>query len=70
MVEYKVLTQRDRTFSGAFDPEELETMLNSYAADGWRLAEGFLVASLWKSAKAEIMLVLERSFDNTGVPAT
>ncbi len=63
MVEYKVLTVRDKTFSGAFDPEELERTLNGHAAEGWRLAEGFLVNSLWKSAKGEIMLVLERSSD-------
>ena len=35
--------------------------LNSYAAEGWRLAEGFVAGNLAKSAKAEIVLVLERS---------
>jgi hypothetical protein len=70
MVEYKILTQRDKTFSGAFDPDKLETLLNGYAADGWRLAEGFVVTSLWKSMKAEIMLILERSSDDTGGPST
>jgi hypothetical protein len=61
MFEYKVLTQRDKTFSGAFDSDALERALNEYAADGWRLAEGFMAASLWKSVKAEIVLILERS---------
>ncbi len=61
MLEYKVLTERDKVFSGTFDPEKLETVLNGYAADGWRLTEGFTVASVWKSAKTEIMLILERS---------
>jgi hypothetical protein len=61
MLEYKVLTERDSRFSGAFDPEALEHVLNDYAADGWRLAEGFMAASLWKSVKAEIVLILERS---------
>ena len=41
MVEYKVLTERDKTFSGAFDPEALERVLNEYAGEGWRLVEGF-----------------------------
>jgi hypothetical protein len=58
--EYKVLTERDKSFSGAFDPEKLEVVLNGYAREGWRLTEGFMVASVWKSAKAEVMLILER----------
>jgi hypothetical protein len=49
MFEYKIHTQRDKTFSGAFDPTEFEAALNAHAADGWRLAEGFMVSSLWKS---------------------
>jgi Domain of unknown function (DUF4177) len=60
MFEYKVLTERDTRFSGNFDVEAFETTLNSYAAEGWRLAESFVAASLWKSAKAEIVMVLER----------
>lgn len=42
MFEYKMHTQRDKTFSGAFDPTEFEAALNAHAADGWRLAEGFM----------------------------
>ena len=61
MVEYKVLTERDKVFSGAFDPGALERVLNEYAGDGWRLVEGFMAASVWKSAKAEIVMILERS---------
>lgn len=60
-MEYKVLTERDSRFSGSFDHESLERTLNSYAAEGWRLVSGFTAASLWKSAKSEIMLVLERA---------
>jgi hypothetical protein len=69
MVEYKVHTQRDKAYSGAFDPAELEAALNAHAADGWRLAEGFMVSSLWKSLKSEIVLILERPLRTTG-PAT
>lgn len=61
MVEYKVLTERDSVFAGRFDPDVLEQTLNSYAAEGWRVVEAFLAASLWKSMKAEILLILERS---------
>lgn len=34
--------------------------LKSYAAEGWRVIEGFVAASLWKSMKAEILVILER----------
>lgn len=60
MFEYKVITERDSRFSGSFDQDSLEAALNSYAGEGWRLAEGFLAASLWKSSKAEVVLILER----------
>ena len=36
-MEYKVLTQQDRRWSGKFTPENLEQTLNSYAAEGWRV---------------------------------
>ena len=35
MKEYKVLSQKDKWFSGKFDPEVLEKTLNSYAQQGW-----------------------------------
>lgn len=60
MVEYKILTERDNRFSGRFNPDTLETALNSYAAEGWRVIEGSQAASLWKSLKAEIVVILER----------
>ena len=39
-MEYKVMTQKDRFFSGKFNPEKLEAALNSYAqragaSSGW-----------------------------------
>lgn len=37
MKQYKVLTQKDKWFSGKFDPARLEEALNSYAEQGWRL---------------------------------
>ena len=61
MLEYKVLTERDTRFSGQFDPKVLEDVLNSYAADGWRVVQSLLAASVWKSTKAEIVVILERS---------
>lgn len=38
MKEYKVLTQKDRWFGAKFEPQKIEQALNSYAAEGWRLA--------------------------------
>lgn len=35
--EYKILTQKDKLFSGKFDPTNLECALNSYAKQGWRV---------------------------------
>ena len=61
MYEYKVLTERDTKLSGKFDLEALETTLNQHATQGWRLTEGFVAANVAKSAKAEIVLILERS---------
>ena len=61
MFEYKVVTQRDKTFSGGFDPAALERALNDYGAEGWRLSQGFSAASLWKSMRTEIVLILERA---------
>jgi hypothetical protein len=60
-MEYKVLTERDARFSGSFDPENLERTINSYAAEGWRVVSGFTAASVWKSLKSEIVIVLERA---------
>lgn len=37
MKEYKVLTQKDKWFSGKFDPEKVEEALNAYAQQGWEV---------------------------------
>ena len=60
MFEYRVLTERDTKFSGKFDLAALETTLNVYAADGWRLVQSFVAANVAKSAKAEMVMILER----------
>jgi hypothetical protein len=61
MYEYKVLTERDKRFTGGFDPDGLEAILNTYASDGWRLVNAVPTANLMKSTKAELLLVLERT---------
>ena len=66
MFEYKILTERDSKFSGRFDSESLEEVLNAYAASGWRVASGFLATSVWKSSKSDIVVILEREKSTTG----
>ena len=35
--QYKVLTQKDKWYSGKFDPEKLEEAINAYAKQDWRV---------------------------------
>ncbi len=53
--EYKVLTAKGSRFTGRFNPQDLETALNSNATDGWHV-----VSSTWKSMTAEVVVILER----------
>jgi len=59
--QYKVLTQKDRFFGGKFDPEKLESAINSYAAEGWRVVVSATaqIPSLTGS-REELIIVLER----------
>lgn len=61
-LEYKVMTQKDRFFSGKFNPEKLEAALNSYAQEGWRvvgMATGEIGSGL--TSREELIFVLERN---------
>jgi hypothetical protein len=54
---YKVLTQRDRSFGGKFDPERLEQTLNDLAGQGWvvrSMAAGAIVGN-----REELVVLLE-----------
>ena len=62
MKEYKVLTQKDKWFSGKFDPDRLEQAINAYAAQGWCVVScatanfpGFISGS-----RDEMVVLLER----------
>ncbi|MGH3094806.1 MAG: DUF4177 domain-containing protein [Streptosporangiales bacterium] len=67
MREYKVITEKDSSFRGKFDPEAIEDALNQYAADGWRVVNALHIANVMKSFSAEIMVVLERSHEQEAV---
>lgn len=59
--EYKVLSQKDKWFSGKFDPATLEQAINSYAQQGWRLvccATADIPA--FGSTRQEFIAILER----------
>ncbi len=60
-MEYKVLTGKGLTLFRIIRSRSLETTLNSYASEGWRVISGFTANSVWKSTKSQIMIVLERS---------
>jgi Domain of unknown function (DUF4177) len=62
-MNYKIITMKDRFFSGKFDPEKLETMLNSYAGEGWKLS-GVTTAEIpgaLGQKREEIIFILERA---------
>jgi hypothetical protein len=59
-MEYKVLTQEDRRWSGKFSSENLERTLNSYAAEGWRVVSSFPVTSMWSFSTSQVLILLER----------
>ena len=59
--EYKVLSQKDKWFSGKFDPLVLEQALNAYAQQGWRVV-GCATADIpgFGVARQEFVTILER----------
>ena len=63
MKEYKVLTQKDKWFSGNFDPALLESALNSYAKQGWVVSAAFSadIPAFFGGARQEAIIILERN---------
>ena len=59
--EYKVVTQKDKWFSGKFDPEKVEGALNAYAKQGWSL-KGVATAAVpgFGGPRDEIVIIMER----------
>ena len=60
-VRYKVLTQKDKWFTGKFDPEMLENAVNAYADQGWRV-RGVATASIpgFGGSRDELIVLMER----------
>jgi hypothetical protein len=62
MKQYKVLTQKDKWFSGKFDPEKLEQALNAYAQQGWAVitTASAKVRAVIGGEREEMVIILER----------
>ncbi len=62
MKEYKVLTQKDKWFSGKFDPEMLEKAINAYAQQGWCVSAAATASfpGLLGGNREEMVVILER----------
>ncbi|MCC7450027.1 MAG: DUF4177 domain-containing protein [Anaerolineae bacterium] len=58
---YKVLTQKDKWFSGKFDPQGIENAINAYAQQGWTFVTS-TTASIpgFGGAREEMIMILER----------
>lgn len=62
MKEYKILTQKDKWFSGKFDPQRLEEAINSYAQQGWSVKAAFSaeIPGFIGANREEAIIILER----------
>lgn len=62
MKQYKVLTQKDKWFSGKFDPQKLEEAINAYAGQGWIVKAAFTaeIPGIMAHAREEAIIILER----------
>jgi hypothetical protein len=60
--EYKVLTPKDKAFTGKFDVERLEETLNAYAQDGWRVVAAVAgsIHGVTSATREELVVILER----------
>lgn len=62
MKQYKVLSQKDKWFSGKFDPQRLENAINAYAQQGWIVKAAFTaeIPGIMSHSREEAIIVLER----------
>ena len=61
---YKVITLKDRFFGGKFDPALLQSALNEYASEGWKLKEAVTAdvpgIGIVGGSRNEIIFILEK----------
>ncbi|MCL2331646.1 MAG: DUF4177 domain-containing protein [Proteobacteria bacterium] len=59
--EYKVLSQKDKWFTGKFSPEKLEEAINSYAEQGWKVVAAFAADMPgFGGSRNEAVIIMER----------
>lgn len=59
--EYKVLSQKDKWYSGKFDPDMLEKALNDYARMGYQvICSSTATIQGFTGAREEMIIILER----------
>lgn len=64
MKKYKILSQKDKWFSGKFDPQKLEDALNAYADQGWKLkAAATADIASFGGSRQEFIAIMEREED-------
>lgn len=64
MKKYKVLSQKDKWFSGKFDPQKLEAALNAYSEQGWVLkAAATADITAFTGNRQEFIEIMEREED-------
>jgi Domain of unknown function (DUF4177) len=60
VLQYKVLTQKDRAFSGKFSPEKLEAAINGYAGEGWKVVGTATADIPGLGSRQELIVIMER----------
>lgn len=64
MKEYKVLSQKDKFFSGKFDPQLLEQAINAYAEQGWEvISMATATFPSFTGSREEIIVLFGRDAD-------
>ena len=63
MKQYKVLSQKDKWFTGKFDPATLEQALNAYASQGWEVKEAVTASmpGMFNGNREELIVIMERT---------
>ncbi len=62
MKQYKILSQKDKWFSGKFDPQRLEDAINAYAQQGWVVKTAFTaeIPGILGNSREEAIVIFER----------
>lgn len=71
MKEYLILSQKDKWFSGRFDPEILQQVINDHARKGWvvkAMTNTSREGALMGGGRDELIVLLERDVKAAAAP--